>query len=524
MSAPNILFRLYQDNELVDMSDLNQDSDAARQLVGTALIALLGSTNALPAAGNGYSPLSITPSNTSLQVTIGGNGQLVFAQSRIIDTCPPNVITITPNTSGEARTDLISIAYTQVQSTPETVDFDNDGTISSGTVYSVNEGIQYAYTAGSTNPPAGYVAFATILVPNGAPVISQSNIAYLFPTLQSLLDAILGALVSSVNGQQGAVTVIGDGTGISVGPGATPGSIEITNIGVTSLNGQTGAQTISALAGITITPTNAGFTIANSGVTALGNLTGNIAITTGRGIAASEPNSGTIEFDNTGVITFMGRTGDILLAAGSNVTIVEGPQNTFTISATGEVGPTGPEGPAGPQGPQGQQGPTGPEGPQGPVGPAGPAGPTGPVGPTGPASTVPGPTGPTGPAGAASTVAGPRGATGPAGPAGGVGTMYMVRARVPRAATTVTLPVLPAGNWYLYATCHVELTSGLTMTITGSGASEWEAPSTCNDAAGIVDLNGLAIGGQAPSVTVTFPNGASSDYNGNLVLYASRYS
>jgi hypothetical protein len=523
MAASSILFRLYQDNELVDMSDLNQDSDAARQLVGTALIALLGSTNALPAAGNGYGPLSITPSNTALQVTIGGNGQLVFAQSRIIDTCPPNVITITPNTSGQARTDLISIAYTQVQSTPETVDIDTDGTIAPGTVYSVNEGIQYAYTPGSTNPPAGYVAFATILVPNGAPVISQENITYLFPTLQSLLDAILGALVSSVNGEQGAIELFG-GSGIIVASGETPGTIEFINAGITSINGQTGDQTIASLKGITIAQTNNGFTIGNAGVTSLGNLTGDISIVTGRGIAASEPNSGTIEFDNTGVITFMGRTGDILLVAGSNVTITESPQNTFTINATGEPGPTGAEGPAGPQGPQGQQGPTGPEGPQGPVGPQGPQGPTGPAstipGPTGPQ----GPTGPTGPAGAASTVAGPRGATGPAGPAGGIGTMYMVRQRVPRAATTVTLPVLPAGNWYLYATCHVELTSGLTMTITGSGASEWEDPSTCNDAAGIVDLNGLATGGQAPSVTVTFPNGASSDYNGNLVLYASRYS
>lgn len=54
--------------------------------------------------------------------------------------------------------------------------------------------------------------------------------------------------------------------------------------------------------------------------------------------------------------------------------------NPAPAGPQGPVGPTGEQGPIGPTGPQGPKGDTGNQGPQGPQGPVGPAGPQGPPG------------------------------------------------------------------------------------------------------------------------------------------------
>ena len=115
--------------------------------------------------------------------------------------------------------------------------------------------------------------------------------------------------------------------------------------------------------------------------------------------------------------------GDLLLAAGTNVTITPS-GNTLTFDAsgagpTGATGPTGPQGPTGPTGPTGPIGATGATGAVGPTGPTGAIGATGAVGPTGPTGAIgaTGPIGPIGPTGAIGAT-GPIGLTGPTGPAG----------------------------------------------------------------------------------------------------------
>jgi Collagen triple helix repeat (20 copies) len=88
-------------------------------------------------------------------------------------------------------------------------------------------------------------------------------------------------------------------------------------------------------------------------------------------------------FDGPVVTTVNGLGGDVVLAAGTNVTVSES-GNTVTIAATTEPGPAGPQGDPGPAGAAGSAGPQGDAGPAGLQGVPGPQGPQGDPGPAGP--------------------------------------------------------------------------------------------------------------------------------------------
>jgi hypothetical protein len=140
--------------------------------------------------------------------------------------------------------------------------------------------------------------------------------------------------------------------------------------------------------------------------------------------------SGDALVDGPYVRTLNGKSNDVVLEAGSNITLVP-TTDGLRIDATVEPGPEGPMGPAGPVGATGAVGPAGPQGPVGPAGPIGPVGPAGATGATGPQGPI-GPTGATGPQGPV----GPQGLTGPIGPTGNTG------------ATGATGPQGPEGlNW-----------------------------------------------------------------------------
>lgn len=111
--------------------------------------------------------------------------------------------------------------------------------------------------------------------------------------------------------------------------------------GVSSVNGQTGAVTITA--------------------DGLGALTSDdLQSATDKALAQAKASG---EFDGA-----QGPKGD---------TGAEGPQGPVGPKGdTGETGPQGPQGEQGPKGDKGEQGPQGETGPQGPAGPAGPAGAT----------------------------------------------------------------------------------------------------------------------------------------------------
>jgi hypothetical protein len=403
-----VQFRTYTDGELVVSADLDQDNDATRQLVAAAITVLLGATSAMPQPGSGNGPLAIVPSSTSLSFTIGGGGQMLFLGQRLVDSCPSQLFPITPNTGGSARVDLVSVQYNQTPTNGQPRDIEGPtGIIAGGTVYSVNESLNYAYSVGTTAAPVGYTPFAQITVPPGAPAIVTGNIQYLLPSMQSLFDAVVGALVSGINGVTGAITIAGTNIGIS-SPG--PGQLSLTNTGVTSVNGDKGDITLVNGAGISITASPGGvLTFANRGVTSLGKQTGDIQLLQGLGITLDQPNSQSTRINNGGVLTVNNITGNIILQGdGSTVTVTQIAPGVFQFADTGIAGPVGPQGIAGPQGAQGQQGPPGPKGDPGPPGQTGPAGAASTVpGPQG-ARGLPGPAGGVGPAGAASTVPGPR--------------------------------------------------------------------------------------------------------------------
>jgi len=101
-------------------------------------------------------------------------------------------------------------------------------------------------------------------------------------------------------------------------------------------------------------------------VTSLGTGTG-ISTTTGEG---------TLQINNTGVLSFNGSIGAVGISAGTNITIVP-TGNTYTISSSGGGGATGATGATGSQGIQGNTGATGSQGIQGIQGNTGATGATG---------------------------------------------------------------------------------------------------------------------------------------------------
>lgn len=145
----SILFRKYANQQLVLSTDLDQDNDAARQVAATALMIALGATAARPS----LSPVVITPDATDLGFTIGGVGQFLFFNSRIVDTCPAVVSSVPVNPSGQTRFDLISVAYAQDADqtnllTPRS--YENEAlVVSTVEIFAVDEGVTYAYSIGA---------------------------------------------------------------------------------------------------------------------------------------------------------------------------------------------------------------------------------------------------------------------------------------------------------------------------------------------------------------------------------------
>ena len=515
-------FRTYGVGELILNVDLNQDNDATRDLIGAALNALLGVASALPSSGPGYGPCVVIPSTNALTVTAGGQGQTLFLNGRVANALTPQAFTIPANSSGVSRTDIIAVQYNAIPTSPQTRAVEAaDTSISPGTIFSVQESLSYQYVVGSSAPPVGYTAFAQLIVPSGAGVLVAANITYLLPTMAALIGAIVGALVTAINGQTGVLTLANGG---GIGIAAASGTITLTNTGVTSLGGASGALALSGR-GMKLTVGQGGvLTYDNVGVTSIARLTGDVVISAGPGISTQQPNPQTLEIDNSGVIGVNGRTGQIVLVQGAGTTISEGPSGTFTIASTGTPGPTGTVGAQGPVGPIGQTGPTGPNGPNGPPGPTGPNGPVGVQGSVGPASTAPGPAGPAGVQGPASSIPGPTGPTGAQGPSGGVGSMYTnVAAQTGGAQGLALRFALPAGGYDVYASVQVDISNG-TATLTGSGAN-WQAPSvTMSDTNGneFLEYVGSAVGGQTPAVTFTISNPGGIVYRGVMKIWACR--
>ena len=467
------------DGELILASDLMGDNDATRNVVGIALTEILGAVAALPTAGAGYTPLAMTPVASAASFNIGGLSQLLFLQGRVIDNCPSQVLAIPANNAtGITRIDIVAVQYQQLPSNGVTREILlSDGvTKSTSTVFQLLETVAYQYVTGTATAPAvpaGYVTFATVSVPNGFTTAAGCTVNLVIPTVQSLLANIVGALVTSINGAIGAVTMIG-GTGVQIAL-TGPAQVTLTNSGVTSINSVGGAFSINGGAGITVSIAGSTLSIANSGVTSLAGQSGAISLQGGTGISLLQPSSTTTSITNTGVTGLNSQTGGVTLQAGSNIQISTPSPGVVAISATATTGASGGVGATGGTGSQGIQG-------------------------------IPG-------------VAGPNGGIGASAENGvaitGFGQTFAVS--VPYVLTT--------GNWFITAEAIAELGQG-SMTLSGSNGT-WNTTSTNV----VVDTNGIeicriigtAIGGQTPTATISF-SGVTTGQGQVLTIRATRSS
>ena len=134
------------------------------------------------------------------------------------------------------------------------------------------------------------------------------------------------------------------------------GNIEINNSGVLSLTEGVGMRITNAVTeygGVQAT-------ITNGGVWSFNGYTGAIGITSGTGISINPSTKTAISITNSGVQRFNGLTGTVGISAGSNILIT--PSGNTLIISTSLTGVSGPTGATGPTGSTGATGPTGPGG------------------------------------------------------------------------------------------------------------------------------------------------------------------
>jgi hypothetical protein len=236
-----IQFEQYQNQEIVTVAMLNDDSYNHRFFVGNVLAMLFAQQNIFLAANN----IVVTPSSSALSLSIGGSG-VAFVKGLYCSDAPARTYTIPPNTGSTPRIDLISIAPVQITTNEHAVEFNSGSGPTPGNGYSYVDSLEYEYTQGSsaTNAPAaptGYSAFATISVPPGATEGTQCTITYLFPNLATVLEDFIGETVSSLNGGTGAQTIIGAGSNVTIGRDSE-GRITIAVSGTVGPPGETGPQ------------------------------------------------------------------------------------------------------------------------------------------------------------------------------------------------------------------------------------------------------------------------------------------
>lgn len=175
------------EGEIVEYVDFLSEQSANRNSIGRGIYAQQGLLNALPQPAAG--PLSVA-TNGSMQVTAGGNGEMVLVQGFLADGCPLSSTFTVPTAPGSGtRIDLIAIQYAIVTIGEVSRNVKSAaGVVTSANVNEVNDGVVYQYVTGTTgggtpSAPTGWVAFASITVPAGTGGITSGNVTYLLPTM-----------------------------------------------------------------------------------------------------------------------------------------------------------------------------------------------------------------------------------------------------------------------------------------------------------------------------------------------------
>lgn len=193
-----------------------------------------------------------------------------------------------------------------------------------------------------------WVSAVQTLEISGTPNSSQSLLNLIPGTGIGITDGGSGAItvsnlgVLSVNGETGNITIVGAGSAAVSISGSPPSIITVTGPlfetnGIPNLS-----QTILSInqsSGISVTnPSGGTVAIANTGVLSLNSLTGALSITAGAGISVT-PSNPNIAIANTGVLAITSNgsnpiSGTVNLAAGSGVTLSPSGQG-ITIASTG---------------------------------------------------------------------------------------------------------------------------------------------------------------------------------------------
>ena len=200
MPSPT-LFPALQNNQLVDLTAMNGIENAVRTLVGNAVAAIVGSTN----ANSGDQTFTATISGTTL--TVGGSGgQKILINSangpRIVDSVPTATFTVPTADTTNPRHDILYAVYTQQSVSAGSGSFATvSGTTITGTstssINNAEEYLTYTYATGTpasspTDPsgPTNGVAIARVTVP-----VNSTT-----PTVSVLLTSMQAQILSGISG------------------------------------------------------------------------------------------------------------------------------------------------------------------------------------------------------------------------------------------------------------------------------------------------------------------------------------
>lgn len=327
----------YIDGEVYLPGDALNDNEMVRNRVGEALEVILGSVNALPA----LHPFTAIAAG-GMTVNLGGAGQMLVLQGRLVDDIPLTAQVITAADPFVDRIDIIAVAYNIANGAGPTRAVEQPDTTKVDTVINWDyDGLLFSYVvgvpgAGVPAAPGGYEALVQIRVRAGTTVINQGDISMRFAGPYQLITGLTDSPVAHLNTLHGDIVLIA-GPNIAVTPVGNDLRLSCTLAPVVSLNGRSGALTIQAGAGIHVDDDGAGhFTISAlaSGVTHVNGVNGDVLLVAGTaiGIAVAGNN---ITITNGGVTVINGVSGDVHLNAGTAIDIHTDGAGHIIVTNTG---------------------------------------------------------------------------------------------------------------------------------------------------------------------------------------------
>jgi hypothetical protein len=234
--GPNI--RQWVLGELVEPTDFNVENGVLLAFAGAFAGIILGADSV-----NGN--LACEAVAGTLNVNIGTTPQIFVLYGRIVNAVPSTTLTVQPNSTGTARTDMIVAQFVQNQVDGFQRNVQQpDGTVQEETVYGLSQACTFQIIQQGGSIPSGSYQVGEVVVPPNSANLGAGAATITLPTLESIIAAMS---VKSLNGLIGALSLV-----------CPDGSISVTQTGdiiqiaaaaaaasVTSLQGLQGAVTLA---------------------------------------------------------------------------------------------------------------------------------------------------------------------------------------------------------------------------------------------------------------------------------------